>query len=87
MKVSHFRLQPKKKDGEWTKELIWINEFKIRIYFPKQPSINIIQLTDSHHSKTKDHREHILRVDFKTHDYRSERSDFNFKILVLNERS
>lgn len=28
-KVSgHFRLQPKKKDGEWTKELIWISEFK-----------------------------------------------------------
>lgn len=24
----HFRLQPKKKDGEWTKELIWINDFK-----------------------------------------------------------
>jgi len=24
----HFRLQPKKKDGAWTKELIWINEFK-----------------------------------------------------------
>lgn len=24
----HFRLQPKKKDGEWTKELIWINEFE-----------------------------------------------------------
>lgn len=24
----HFRLQPKKKDGEWTKELIWINEFQ-----------------------------------------------------------
>jgi hypothetical protein len=23
----HFRLQPKKKDGEWTRELIWINEF------------------------------------------------------------
>lgn len=23
----HFRLQPKKKDGVWTKELIWINEF------------------------------------------------------------
>lgn len=23
----HFRLQPKKKDGEWTKEFIWINEF------------------------------------------------------------
>lgn len=24
----HFRLQPKKKDGEWTKELIWISEFE-----------------------------------------------------------
>jgi hypothetical protein len=24
----HFRLQPKKKDGEWTKELIWINDFQ-----------------------------------------------------------
>jgi len=24
----HFRLQPKKKDGEWTRELIWINEFE-----------------------------------------------------------
>jgi hypothetical protein len=24
----HFRLQPKKKDGEWTKEIIWINPFK-----------------------------------------------------------
>jgi hypothetical protein len=24
----HFRLQPKKKEGEWTKELIWINEFE-----------------------------------------------------------
>ena len=23
----HFRLQPKKKKGEWTKELIWINDF------------------------------------------------------------
>jgi hypothetical protein len=23
----HFRLQPIKKDGEWTRELIWINEF------------------------------------------------------------
>jgi hypothetical protein len=23
----HFRLQPKKKDGEWRKELIWINDF------------------------------------------------------------
>jgi hypothetical protein len=24
----HFRLQPKKKEGEWTKEIIWINEFE-----------------------------------------------------------
>lgn len=24
----HFRLQPKKKDGQWTKELIWINDFE-----------------------------------------------------------
>jgi hypothetical protein len=24
----HFRLQPKKKDGEWTKELIWIKDFE-----------------------------------------------------------
>lgn len=24
----HFRLQPKKKDGQWTKELIWISEFE-----------------------------------------------------------
>jgi hypothetical protein len=24
----HFRLQPKKKNGEWTKELIWINDFE-----------------------------------------------------------
>lgn len=24
----HFRLQPKKKEGQWTKELIWINEFQ-----------------------------------------------------------
>lgn len=24
----HFRLQPKKKDGEWTRELIWIDEFR-----------------------------------------------------------
>lgn len=24
----HFRLQPKKKNGEWTKELIWISEFE-----------------------------------------------------------
>lgn len=24
----HFRLQPKKKDGKWTKELIWVHEFQ-----------------------------------------------------------
>lgn len=24
----HFRLQPKKKDGEWTKEIVWISEFQ-----------------------------------------------------------
>lgn len=24
----HFRLQPKKKEGKWTKELIWINDFE-----------------------------------------------------------
>jgi hypothetical protein len=24
----HWRLQPKKKEGEWTKELIWINDFE-----------------------------------------------------------
>ena len=24
----HFRLQPKKKNGQWTKELIWINKFE-----------------------------------------------------------
>ncbi len=28
----HFRLQPKKKDGEWTKELIWINDFQKQGY-------------------------------------------------------
>jgi hypothetical protein len=27
-----FRLQPKKKDGEWTKELIWIDEFEKQGY-------------------------------------------------------
>lgn len=31
----HFRLQPKKKDGEWTKELIWINEFQKKGYLRK----------------------------------------------------
>lgn len=28
----HFRLQPKKKDGEWTKELIWIQDFEKKGY-------------------------------------------------------
>lgn len=31
----HFRLQPKKKDGEWTKELIWINDFEKHGYTRK----------------------------------------------------
>jgi hypothetical protein len=30
-----FRLQPKKKDGEWTKELIWIDEFEKKGYLRK----------------------------------------------------
>lgn len=31
----HFRLQPKKLDGSWTKELIWINDFKKEGYTSK----------------------------------------------------
>lgn len=31
----HFRLQPKKKDGEWTRELIWINNFEKHGYHSK----------------------------------------------------
>jgi hypothetical protein len=31
----HWRLQPKKKEGEWTKELIWINEFEKQGYTRK----------------------------------------------------
>lgn len=31
----HFRLQPIKKDGKWTRELIWINEFKKHGYLSK----------------------------------------------------
>lgn len=31
----HWRLQPKKKDGEWTKELIWINDFQKEGYTRK----------------------------------------------------
>lgn len=31
----HFRLQPKKMDGKWTRELIWINEFQKHGYTRK----------------------------------------------------
>jgi hypothetical protein len=31
----HFRLQPKKHNGKWTKELIWINDFKKSGYSSK----------------------------------------------------
>ena len=31
----HFRLQPKKKNGQWTKELIWINKFEKTGYTAK----------------------------------------------------
>jgi hypothetical protein len=37
----HFRLQPKKKDGEWTKELIWINDF-IKNGYHRQAKINTV---------------------------------------------
>lgn len=36
----HFRLQPKKKDGEWTKELIWINDFQKEGYTAPARKIN-----------------------------------------------
>lgn len=36
----HFRLQPKKKDGEWTKELIWINDFEKKGYNRKAGILN-----------------------------------------------
>lgn len=36
----HFRLQPKKKDGEWTKELIWINDFEKKGYSRKAGILN-----------------------------------------------
>jgi hypothetical protein len=35
----HFRLQPKKKDGEWTKELIWIKDFEKSSYVRKSGKI------------------------------------------------
>lgn len=40
-KVSgHFRFQPKKKDGKWTKELIWINDFEKSGYTSKAKIIH-----------------------------------------------
>jgi hypothetical protein len=38
----HFRLQPKKKNGEWTKELIWISDFMKKGYtsYAKLPNQN-----------------------------------------------
>ena len=36
----HFRLQPKKKEGEWTKELIWINDFEKKGYSRKAGILN-----------------------------------------------
>ena len=36
----HFRLQPKKKEGEWTKELIWINDFEKKGYNRKAGILN-----------------------------------------------
>jgi len=36
----HFRLQPIKKDGKWTRELIWINEFKKNGYTRKAGILN-----------------------------------------------
>lgn len=38
----HFRLQPKKKDGEWTKELIWINDFTKDGYTAPAKCLNIL---------------------------------------------
>lgn len=40
----HWRLQPKKKDGEWTKELIWINDFEKHGYTRKAGILKNIQL-------------------------------------------
>lgn len=36
----HFRLQPKKKDNQWTKELIWISDFKKDGYTSKAKILN-----------------------------------------------
>lgn len=38
----HFRFQPKKKDGEWTKELIWINDFEKNGYTSPARKLNNI---------------------------------------------
>lgn len=38
----HFRLQPKKNDGAWTKELIWISEFQKSGYTSKARKIEYI---------------------------------------------
>lgn len=38
----HFRLQPKKKQGLWTKELIWINEFAKEGYTAPARKLSII---------------------------------------------
>lgn len=37
----HFRLQPKKKDGEWTKELIWITDFEKKGYTSKARKLSL----------------------------------------------
>lgn len=36
----HFRLQPKKKDGKWTHEIIWINEYQKQGYRSEAKIIN-----------------------------------------------
>lgn len=36
----HFRFQPKKKGGEWTKELIWINDFEKTGYTASARKLN-----------------------------------------------
>jgi hypothetical protein len=36
----HFRLQPKKKNGEWAKELIWINEFQKSGYISRAKKLS-----------------------------------------------
>lgn len=41
----HFRLQPKKKDGEWTKELIWITDFEKKGYTSKARKLSTIDNT------------------------------------------